>query len=121
MLAVDARFAGPYTEIMGDAWRPEQYERFRKERSQPFYDLLGLVLTAARAPRVIDLGCGTGELTVELHRRLAAERTGALPARPAPVASPPALPFERADIGARASGWGRDPEPRFDVVFSNAA
>ncbi|HLY12049.1 MAG TPA: methyltransferase domain-containing protein [Planctomycetota bacterium] len=46
-------------------WDPQQYERFRAERSRPFFDLL------ARIPdrsyhAVTDLGCGTGDLTATL-------------------------------------------------------
>ena len=55
-------------------WNPLQYERFREERSQPFYDLLALVRPKP-AMSVVDLGCGTGELTRELHVRLAAQST----------------------------------------------
>ena len=45
-----------------DAWSPDCYDRFRAERTQPFDDLLALV---RRAPgmRIVDLGCGTAELT----------------------------------------------------------
>ena len=55
-------------------WSPEQYARFKAERRQPFVDLLALV---ERRPRmhVLDLGCGTGELTRELHDTLAATET----------------------------------------------
>ena len=42
-----------------DTWNPEQYHRFQNERSQPFFDLLALV-EPSTAPRVADLGCGTG-------------------------------------------------------------
>ncbi len=56
------------------SWSPEQYERFREERSQPFYDLMALV---HRRPlmRVVDLGCGTGDLTGALHHELKARKT----------------------------------------------
>ncbi len=44
---------------------PAQYDRFRGERQQPLDDLLAL-----RRPRpgmrVVDLGCGSGELTRRL-------------------------------------------------------
>ena len=40
-------------------WSPEQYERFKSERKQPFLDLLALVEKRPRM-RVVDLGCGTG-------------------------------------------------------------
>ncbi len=44
-------------------WNPEQYRKFATERAQPFYDLLGLV-EPAEFHRAVDLGCGSGELTV---------------------------------------------------------
>jgi trans-aconitate 2-methyltransferase len=60
--------------VSGDAWKPAQYEKFRKERRQPFLDLLGLVRNKPRM-RVVDLGCGTGEPTRGLHRHLGAAET----------------------------------------------
>jgi len=46
-------------------WDPEQYERFRAERSRPFFDLLARI--PDRSYRAItDLGCGTGDLTAAL-------------------------------------------------------
>ena len=55
-------------------WNPEQYERFKGERSRPFFDLLALVRPRP-GMRVVDLGCGTGELTRELHLKLGAAET----------------------------------------------
>lgn len=49
-------------------WDPGQYRRFADERSRPFFDLVGRV--AAAQPRlVVDLGCGSGELTAALAAR----------------------------------------------------
>ena len=63
-------------------WEPDQYHRFQTERQAPFFDLVSL-MRAVPDGRVIDLGCGTGELTVELHRRLeAVEAVGVDEARP---------------------------------------
>ncbi|HEV2888249.1 MAG TPA: trans-aconitate 2-methyltransferase [Jatrophihabitans sp.] len=49
-------------------WDPAQYARFSDERSRPFFDLTGQV--GASAPGlVVDLGCGSGELTAALASR----------------------------------------------------
>ncbi len=47
-------------------WNPEKYLQFKEHRSAPFDDLLELVKVRPNL-KVVDLGCGTGELT----RRLA--------------------------------------------------
>jgi trans-aconitate 2-methyltransferase len=101
-----------------DAWDPERYGRFAAERAQPFHDLLALVRPVPGG-RVVDLGCGAGELTVRLHRRLEAGETLGLDSSPAMLARAEGLTraglrFELGDIaGFSAGGW--------DVIFSNAA
>ena len=47
---------------MTDTWDPAQYDKFQREREQPFFDLLAMVRPAP-AMQVVDLGCGTGKLT----------------------------------------------------------
>jgi trans-aconitate 2-methyltransferase len=49
-------------------WDPEQYARFAGERGRPFVELLSRVdLQSPR--RVVDLGCGAGNLTALLADR----------------------------------------------------
>src|SRR5262249_11951837 len=102
-----------------DAWDRVQYERFRDERQQPFFDLVALVRRQAGL-RVVDLGCGTGELTARLHRELAAAETlgidrSAAMLDGAATRAAPGLRFREADIAAfrDVACW--------DLVFSNAA
>jgi trans-aconitate 2-methyltransferase len=101
------------------AWSPEQYERFKDERSRPFFDLLSLV-HARPGMRVVDLGCGTGELTRDLHRRLGATETVGVDSAESMLARSSAfegdgLRFTRA----RIEEW--EPDAPVDLIFSNAA
>ena len=101
-------------------WDPIQYERFRKERSRPFRDLL------ARIPdgdvrRVADLGCGTGDLTRLLPARWPAARVWGVDSSPEMLERgrlkpcPERLQFVEADLRQ----W--TPESPLDRVISNAA
>jgi len=102
-----------------DTWSPDQYDRFRAERQQPFFDLLALV-RAEPGMRAVDLGCGTGELTRELHRRLGARETTGIDSSAAMLERAAAhggdgLTFQQADIADFRA------HEAFDLVFSNAA
>ena len=102
-----------------DGWDPAQYEKFAVERAQPFFDLLALVQPVPGG-EVNDLGCGTGELTANLHAHTGAantvgiDRSEAMLERAAAFAVP-GLRFERGDIA------GFDAVDRFDVIFANAS
>ncbi|KAA0253697.1 MAG: methyltransferase domain-containing protein [Acidobacteria bacterium] len=100
-------------------WDPAQYERFRRERTLPFEDLLALVKPRP-GMRVVDLGCGTGELTRRLHEALSARETIGLDTSEGMLAKSAGfagggLSFLRQDVGT----W--EPDGAFDLVFSNAA
>jgi len=100
-------------------WSPEQYERFKSERRQPFVDLASLVEKRPRM-RVVDLGCGTGELTRELHAMLDAEETIGIDSSETMLLKAGSfggemLRFERGDIEAFVA------DRPFDLIFSNAA
>jgi trans-aconitate 2-methyltransferase len=107
------------TSFPSSDWNPEQYGRFRDERARPFFDLLDLVQPGP-GMRVVDLGCGTGELTRELHLRREAQETVGIDNSPAMLAKSEVfagdgLRFDHGDIGAFTS------EGDLDLVFSNAA
>jgi trans-aconitate 2-methyltransferase len=112
---------------MTDSWDPSQYQRFRKERRQPWEDLVALVEVRPDM-HVVDLGCGSGELTRELAERLGAasvlgiDNSAAmlgqanadarvkLSSRPGNRAE-----FEIGDVATHAIGQ------ELDLVFSSAA
>ena len=101
------------------SWNPNQYERFKQERRQPFDDLLALVEKHPRM-RVVDLGCGTGELTRDLHAHLGAEETIGIDNSETMLLKSDAfgnevLRFEQGDIEAFVA------DRPFDLIFSNAA
>src|SRR5687767_3502367 len=100
-------------------WSPEQYERFRAERKQPFLDLVSLIERRPRM-RVVDLGCGTGDLTRELHETLGAEETVGIDDSDTMLLKSghfegEMLRFERGNIEAFVT------DKPYDLVFSNAA
>lgn len=100
-----------------DTWDPDQYARFKDERTQPFLDLLSLVRPRT-GMRVIDLGCGTGELTRLAHRQLGAAETLGIDRseamlRRAAQAEGGGLRFEQGDLASATGHW--------DLVLSNAA
>lgn len=105
--------------MTSDGWDPGQYERFEAERSQPFFDLIGLLETE-RPARLVDLGCGTGALTRTLHDRIGARETIGVDSSPTMLAG--AAP--RGGHGLRfVEGDLRDPpvDGPVDVLVSNAA
>src|SRR5574342_392777 len=102
-----------------DAWNPAQYERFAAERRRPFLDLMALVRPRP-GMRVVDLGCGTGELTRVLHLDLQARETLGLDNSDTMLAKSAAfagngLRFELADLAGFSS------DHAYDLVYSNAA
>ena len=100
-----------------DTWNPQQYERFKAERTRPFDDLLALVAPVPTG-RVIDLGCGTGELTTRLHEHAKARSTLGIDTSAAMLerATPAdGLSFEQADLMTFEDAKG------FDLVFANAS
>jgi trans-aconitate 2-methyltransferase len=103
-----------------EGWNPDQYERFHAERRQPFDDLVALCQPVPGG-RVVDLGCGTGHLTAELHEHMQAAETVGIDSSESMLARARAdrgdvagLSFAAGDI---ASWLGHD----LDLVFANAS
>src|SRR5207248_11237460 len=98
-------------------WNPDTYNKFQRERSAPFADLLALVHVRDNL-RVIDLGCGTGELTRQLADYLPASDVLGIDNSPQMLSraaehARPGLRFEPASIEELGG--------EYDLIFSHAA
>ena len=104
-------------------WDPDRYHQFQQQRSAPFYDLLALV-EVRPALKIVDLGCGSGELTRQLADALPESEALGLDTSPqmlekAAAHARPRLRFEQMSIEEAVQKI--DLQGSFDLVFSNAA
>jgi len=107
-------------------WDPELYHRFRAYRAEPVQMILAW-LSLDRAEHIVDLGCGTGEHTVELARRSHAGTALGLDSSAAMIERATTLRETlTTDLKARVAFALSDfrdfaADNEYDVVFSNAA
>jgi len=107
-------------------WDPELYNRFRRYRAEPVDEILRR-LALGPSDRVVDLGCGSGENTVQIARQIDQGSALGIDSSPAMIAAAESLrdgldeplkshlEFRRADL----RDFNADRE--YTVVFSNAA
>jgi trans-aconitate 2-methyltransferase len=102
------------------SWDPQQYQRFSRERAQPFVDLLARV-PDGEVHTVADLGCGPGNLTATLVTRWPHATVWGVDSSPDMLASAKQLPprpqlhFVEGDLAV----W--QPAQLLDRIISNAA
>jgi trans-aconitate 2-methyltransferase len=97
-------------------WDPTQYSRYAGERARPFVDLLARI--DCDAPRrVVDVGCGPGNLTALLAARWPAAVVEGLDSSPEMITR--AMSVEKVAFRVQdATDWTMPPDT--DVVLSNA-
>src|SRR5215475_8478674 len=108
---------------MAMEWDPQQYDKFRSAREQPFADVVALIQPGAHL-RIVDLGCGPGNLTRQLAERFGDAEVVGLDSSPTMLQkarehAAAGLAFVQLDIEGFAEGAGVGGS--FDVIFSNAA
>ncbi|WP_218004700.1 trans-aconitate 2-methyltransferase [Microtetraspora niveoalba] len=102
--------------MAADIWDPAIYRTYADERARPFHDLVRRV-DAESPAYVVDLGCGTGELTAELAVRWPTATVHGVDSSAAMIDKAPRaerLGFEVADV----RDWR--PGRPVDVIVSNA-
>jgi trans-aconitate 2-methyltransferase len=96
-------------------WNPDVYLAFADHRGRPFFDLMSRV-GAEKPRRVVDLGCGPGNLTATLNQRWPEAVVEAWDSSPEMVESARGRGVDAHVGDVRA--WS--PTPDTDVVLSNA-
>lgn len=107
-------------------WDPELYNRFRRYRAEPFHAILAR-LRIDPEEKIVDLGCGSGENTVELARMAPRGQALGIDSSPAMIAKADAAKCAlSSDLAARIDFTlgdiaAIDLPDRYSLVFSNAA
>lgn len=100
------------------SWDPTQYLKFAGERLRPAIDLLARVPLAS-PERVVDLGCGAGNLTPLMQQRWPQAKHIGVDSSPSMLAKAkadyPVAEFVEGDIAT----W--KPAQPVDLIYSNAA
>src|SRR5579871_2079086 len=97
-------------------WNPERYHQFQRERAAPFEDALALV-QRREGLSVIDLGCGTGELTRRLADALPGSDVLGIDSSPEMLAK--AKPLERPGLRPGALDGARRRPSRLRLARSS--
>lgn len=101
-------------------WDAGQYEKFRAERTRPFFDLLSRIPDRSYQS-IIDLGCGTGDLTAAIAdhwpeaRVIGVDNSDEMLQAAGEHANPGVLDFVKDDIAT----W--KPAQPVDLIVANAA
>jgi len=99
-------------------WDPKKYNEFKDERSKPFEDLASHIIDYPNL-KVIDLGCGTGELTKKLSQKLTNPTVLGIDNSAEMLAKAPTaqnLKFQEIPILEQL-----EEATKWDLIFSNAA
>lgn len=101
-------------------WNPEVYNKFKQERFAPFYDLLALVNVRPNLD-VIDLGCGTGELTRRLADHLPNAQVLGIDASAEMLNEAKTFKTDQLSFEQRRIEEQIKEGLKYDLAFSNAA
>lgn len=120
-----ATYRVPVTRVSHE-WDPERYLSYADERGRPFVELLARV-GAENPRRVVDLGCGPGNLTRLLAQRWPEAQVVGLDSSPQMVTEAQQVEGITAEVADIAT-WAAETDPDtggdadlVDVLVSNAA
>ncbi len=99
------------------SWDPAQYAKFGDHRLRPALDLIGRI-PDLQARRIVDLGCGPGEITEILAARWPEAETVGLDFSSDMLKKARALNGRARYVDGDVASWSSD--PKVDLLFSNA-
>lgn len=102
------------------AWNPDTYNKFKDERFMPFYDLLALIKPRP-GMEIIDLGCGTGELTGKLAGAFPDATVLGIDSSAEMLSKSKAFENDKVRFECRSIEEEAASGNKWDLVFSNAA
>jgi trans-aconitate 2-methyltransferase len=100
------------------SWNPRQYARFAGQRLRPALDLIERI-PIEHPLRVVDLGCGTGNVTRILRERWPKADFTGVDGSPQMLAEARKIEADICWQEIDVAAW--NPPHKFDLVFSNAA
>lgn len=101
-------------------WNPDTYDQFKTERSAPFFDLLNLVDSKPNLS-VIDLGCGTGQLTSGIFGYLENPNIVGIDSSAEMLEKAEKHSTERLHFFQRSVEEQLELDEKFDLIIANAS
>jgi trans-aconitate 2-methyltransferase len=98
-------------------WDPNLYLQFSAQRARPATDLIAQIVLE-NPKRIVDLGCGTGNSTAQLHRRWPQAELAGVDNSLEMLAQARTAHPQWIWIDSTIEAWS--PSTAFDLVFSNA-
>ena len=102
------------------AWNPGIYNKFKAERYAPFYDL-SLLIKVKPGLNVIDMGCGTGELTRLLADHLPGSIVSGIDSSPEMLQEANSFSNTQVTFSCKTIQEQIAEKTKWDLIFSNAA
>ena len=99
-------------------WNPELYLKFSDQRARPAADLIAQI-KLENPSRIIDLGCGTGNSTEQVHARWPKASISGLDSSASMLKQAAERHPDWQWIHSDIDLW--EPSAQFDLIFSNAA
>ncbi|WP_219225234.1 methyltransferase domain-containing protein [Pedobacter antarcticus] len=102
------------------AWNPQKYNEFKAERFAPFADIIKLISKNEKM-KVLDLGCGTGELTRKLADELSESTVLGIDSSAEMLDGKDGFSTQHVNFKVENIDTQLNSSEKWDLIFSHAA